>query len=62
MGRFGRLGRTPIPWTEIAPKDRVEEGVLVDLSWTWYGRWLRKELWGKLWMVRSRELAKLANA
>ena len=30
--------------------------------WTWYGRWLRKELRGKLWMVRSRELAKLANA
>ena len=53
-------GRIPILWTETAAKDGVKEGELVDL-WSWYGRWLRKELWGKLWMVRSRELAKLTN-
>ena len=53
-------GRIPILWTETAAKDGVEEDELVDF-WAWYGRWLRKELWGKLWMVRSRELAKLAN-
>ena len=54
-------GRIPILWTETAVKDGVKEGELVDL-WSWYGRWLRKELWGKLWMVRSRELAKMATA
>ena len=53
-------GRIPILWTETAAKDGVEEDELVDF-WTWYGRWLRKELWGKLWMVRSRELAKLTD-
>ena len=53
-------GRIPILWTETAVKDGVKEGELADL-WSWYGRWLRKELWGKLWMVRSRELAKLTN-
>ena len=54
-------GRIPILWTESAVKDGVEEGELVDF-WSWYGRWLRKELWGKMWMVRSRELAKMATA
>ena len=53
-------GRIPILWTETTVKDGVKEGELVDL-WSWYGRWLR-ELWGKLWRVRSRELAKLKKA
>ena len=50
--------KIPILWTKMAKECGVEEDEYHSFL-RWYGNWTRKELWSKMRMVRTRELAKL---
>ena len=50
--------RIPILWTKMATECGVQEDEYHSFL-RWYGNWTRKELWSKMRMVRTRELAKL---
>ena len=50
--------RIPILWTKMATECGVTEDEYHNFL-RWYGSWTRKELWSKMRMVRTRELAKL---
>ena len=50
--------RIPILWTKMATECGVPEDEYHNFL-RWYGNWTRKELWSKMRMVRTRELAKL---
>ena len=50
--------KIPILWTKMAKACGVEEDEYHSFL-RWYGNWTRKELWSKMRMVRTRELAKL---
>ena len=50
--------RIPILWTKMVTECGVQEDEYHSFL-RWYGNWTRKELWSKMRMVRTRELAKL---
>ena len=50
--------RIPILWTKMTTECGVPEDEYHSFL-RWYGNWTRKELWSKMRMVRTRELAKL---
>ena len=50
--------KIPTLWTKMAKECGVEEDEYHSFL-RWYGNWTRKELWSKMRMVRTRELAKL---
>jgi len=49
-------GRIPILWTEAAMTDESDRDSY-DAFLRWYGEQIHDNLWSKLWMIRTREMA-----
>jgi len=58
MSCIGRpmSGRIPILWTEAAMTDESDRDSY-DAFLRWYGEQIHDNLWSKLWMIRTREMA-----
>ena len=51
-------GRIPILWTEASMTDELDRDSY-DSFLRWYGEQIHDNLWSKLWMIRTREMAKI---
>ena len=51
-------GRIPILWTEAAMTDESDRDSY-DAILRWYGEQIHENLRSKLWMIRTREMAKI---
>ena len=51
-------GRISVLWTEVVMTDQSDRDSY-DTFLRWYGEQIHDDLWSKLWMIRTREMAKI---